>query len=210
MNTVSEQIYNDRFDYSNGALEGLPLPEDDVTYPAPGHEALETSTAAAAGEPDTDDESDSDTDTGKARTAKPASSKGAYRRVAAKALEVWEANDSTRVLAAALTGSSEDVADLTAAIMTAPRGSAAALTDLEEVLEALESAPWEAGVIASALDRSRLKAVWAVLHALEAVDTAAPPARADKASLGVVRAANNLRPEQKAELGTAAALLKRS
>lgn len=208
MNTVSEQSYNDNYGYNTAPLEDLPLPETEDTYPAP----------AAAPEPENDDldgdEADeaegADSGTGKVRTAKPASSKGAYRRVAAKALEVWEANDSTRVLAAALTGSTEDVADLTAAIMTAPRGSAGALTDLEEVLEALESAPWEAGVIASALDRSRLKSVWAVLYALEAVDTATPPARADKASLGVVRAANSLRPEQKAELSTAAVLLKRS
>lgn len=212
MNTVSEQPYNDNYGYNTAPLEDLPLPDSEESYPA-----LEDDTNTAP-EPGTDeldaDESDeadgAEAGAGKARAAKPASSKGAYRRVAAKALEVAGAADATRVLAAALTGSTEDIAELTAAIMTAPRGSAAALTDLEEVLDALESRPWEAGVIASALERGRLKAVWAVLFALEAVDTATLPARADKASLGVVTAAHSLSAAQKAELGTAAVLLKRS
>lgn len=201
---MSENTYNGGYGFTPAPLDELP--ELDESYDG---------TAAEEAETDIDDLDNEAGDTaesgaGRARAAKPASSKASFRRVAAKALEVNEASETTRAIAAVLAGSTDDVADLTAAIMTAPRSAAAALADLDEVVDALATRPWEAGVIAASMDRSRLKAVWGLLHALEAVDAATPPARADKAGLGVVRAANDLGEEQKAELITAAELLKRS
>lgn len=203
---MSANPYEGSYGYNQDPLDTLPDTAEDYDG-APAEEA------PADADEELDGEQDESTDAGSGRTrtaAKPASSKAAFRRVAAKALEVDAASGTTRSVAAVLTGSTEDAADLTAAIMTAPRSVTAPLSDLDEVIDALATRPWEAGVIAASMDRSRLKAVWGLLHALEAVDTPAPPARADKAGLGVVRAANDLGDEQKAELITAADLLKRS
>lgn len=202
---MSESPYTNGYGYNQAPLDELPELGEDY--------AGEAEDAAGADQEieDADTADAAENGTGRARAAaRPASPKASFRRVAVKALEVDAASATTRAVAAVLTGSTEDVADLTAAIMTAPRGAAAALADLDEVIEALATRPWEAGVIAASMDRARLKAVWGLLHALEAVDTPAPPARADKAGLGVVRAANELGDEQKAELVTAAELLKRS
>ncbi|MCC3299453.1 hypothetical protein [Arthrobacter caoxuetaonis] len=205
---MSESPYTNGYGFNPAPLDELPELDENYTDGA----AEETAEADLEIDGlDADTAETAENGAGRARTAaKPASPKASFRRVAAKALEVNEASATTRAVAAVLTGSTEDVADLTAAIMTAPRGAAAALADLDEVIDALATRPWEAGVIAASMDRTRLKAVWGLLHALEAVDTPAPPARADKAGLGVVRAANELGDEQKAELVTAAELLKRS
>lgn len=138
------------------------------------------------------------------------SNRALFRRVAAKALEVQSASDDTRALAASLLGSSDDVVDLTAAIMTAPRSATAALTDIEELSAALIDAPWEAGITATSMGRPRLRAVWSLLHTLGTVGTPAAPASDAKAANAVLKALNGLGADSKTELTAAGDLLKRS
>ncbi|MCU6479109.1 hypothetical protein [Arthrobacter sp. A2-55] len=165
---------------------------------------------AAAAEKDAVDEAAGDDGAGlKAKQpAKP--SKGTFRRVAAKALEVQEASATSRTLAASVLGSTDDVADLAASIMLAPRGSSTPLSDVDEIATALQDAPWEAGVIATALERGRLKAVWTLLHALGVIDGSTPPPAAAKAGMTIVKGVNALTEDHKIELLATAELLKRS
>jgi len=98
------------------------------------------------------------------------SNRALIRRAAAKTVEVLEAGEGTRVLAATLVGSSPDPVDLATAIMTAPRTSQTAAADLDEIATALKSdASWEAGIIAASLERGALKDVWTLLHALDSM-----------------------------------------
>jgi hypothetical protein len=132
------------------------------------------------------------------------------RRAAAKTIEVLDAAEGTRTLAGTLLGCSADPVDLATAIMTAPRASGTAVADLEEISVAIKDAPWEAGVIATALERGRQKDVWALLYALDAVGTPAPPQAVAKAGLAVVKAIASLTDESKNELAAAGELIKRS
>ena len=160
---------------------------------------------------DSADDDAAEAGTGAAKAKNQAKSNRAlFRRVAAKALEVQSASDDTRALAASLLGSSDDVVDLTAAIMTAPRSATAALTDIEELSAALIDAPWEAGITATSMGRPRLRAVWSLLHTLGAVGTPAAPASDAKAANAVLKALNGLGADSKTELTAAGDLLKRS
>ncbi|HEX9087875.1 MAG TPA: hypothetical protein VF867_10145 [Arthrobacter sp.] len=139
------------------------------------------------------------------------SNRALIRRAAAKTVEVLEAGEGTRVLAATLVGSSPDPVDLATAIMTAPRTSQTAAADLDEIATALKSdASWEAGIIAASLERGALKDVWTLLFALDAVGAPTPPAAIVKASGAIVKATASLTDESKAELAAAGELIKRS
>lgn len=140
--------------------------------------------------------------------AKP--SRTLFRRVANKTLEVQSASDTVRALAASLLGSSEDVVELTTAIMSAPRLTGSPLGDIDTISEACKEDPFEAAITAGALGRPRLKGVWSLLHTIGSVGTpTAPPADA-KAALAVVKAVNKLTESQQQDLATAGELLKRS
>lgn len=168
---------------------------------------------------DLEDQHDEDTDSDEGAAGESAAVKArnqakanrvVFRRVAAKALEVQDASEDTRALAASLVGSSDDVVELAAAIMTAPRGAAAALTDIEELSAALVDAPWEAGITATSMGRPRLRGVWSLLHTLGAVGTPTAPASDAKAANAVLKALHGLGDDSKTELAAAGALLKRS
>lgn len=169
--------------------------EDDYETGAEGDESAdETGTGAASGP--------------RAALAKP--NKAFIRKVAAKAIEVNAAEDSTRILAAALLGTSEDTVDLVAGIMTAGRGAGQPLADIGEIVTALKEEPWEAGVIATALDAARQKAVWNVLYARDAVGSPTQPKSQQKAGSAIVKAINGLTEADKTGLTAAGDLLKRS
>ena len=161
-----------------------------------------------------DDEIDESEGTGasagpRAVAAKP--NKAFIRKVAAKALEVADAPDSTRTLAAALLGSGEETVELTAAIMVAGRGAGQPLADISEIVTVLKGdEPWEAGVVATSLDGARQKAVWNILHTRGAVGTPTPPKSLPKAGSAIVKAINGLTDADKSGLSAAGDLLKRS
>lgn len=141
-------------------------------------------------------------------SAKP--SRGLFRRVAAKTIEVQGASGTVRALAAAQVGGSEDVVELVASIMSAGRSSTSPLTDIETIQAAIRDEPWSVGITATALGRNRLKGIWTLLHTLGAVGTPAPPASDAKAGLAVAKALNGLSEDNQLELVASAELLKRS
>ncbi|GAA4033729.1 hypothetical protein GCM10023063_16930 [Arthrobacter methylotrophus] len=169
-----------------------------------------------ADEPDTDldgiDEDSADENgagSGKAKaSAKP--SRGLFRRVAAKTIEVQGATDTVRALAAAQLGSSDEVIELVTSIMAAGRMSTSPLGDIETIQHAIQNEPWSVGITATALGRARLKAIWTLLHTLGAVGTPAPPASDAKAGMAVAKAVNDLSEDNQLELIASAELLKRS
>lgn len=155
---------------------------------------------------------DDDTGTGAAaskgaKAARP--SKAFYRRIAAKTVEVHEAEASVRDLAAAVLGGSADTADLTAAIMTAPRGAGAPLESIQEINKVVADDPLEAAMLAVELGKA-LKPVWSLLYALEAIGSPAPPAADAKAARALVKAISTLTDDQVLDLIAAADLIKRS
>lgn len=161
---------------------------------------------------DTDDGAEEATDgaagvKGRAN-AKP--SRSVYRRVAAKTLEVQEASETVRALAAAVLGSSADVIELTTSIMAAPRLTSSPLVDIEAISEACREDPFEAAITAGALGRPRQKAVWSLLHTIGSVGSPAAPTADAKAALAVVKAVNKLTDDQQLDLAASGELLKRS
>lgn len=172
-------------------------------------EADELDTLGAVDQDSTDEGSDDDSAGAKAKaSAKP--SRGLFRRVAAKTIEVQGASDTVRTLAAAQVGGSDDVVELVASIMSATRSSTSPLTDIETIQKAIKSEPWSVGITATALGRARLKGIWTLLHTLGAVGTPAPPASDAKAGLAVAKAVNGLSEDNQLELVASAELLKRS
>ncbi|ACL42350.1 hypothetical protein Achl_4399 (plasmid) [Pseudarthrobacter chlorophenolicus A6] len=161
---------------------------------------------------DTVDEDDSTDEGGAGSKAKASTkpSRGLFRRVAAKTIEVQGASDTVRALAAAQVGGSEDVVELVASIMSAGRSSTSPLTDIETIQAAIRDEPWSVGITATALGRARLKSIWTLLHTLGAVGTPAPPASDAKAGLAVAKAVNGLSEDNQLELVASAELLKRS
>ncbi|QOT19210.1 hypothetical protein [Paenarthrobacter sp. YJN-5] len=165
-----------------------------------------------ADEPDTDldgidDESGAGNSKAKA-SAKP--SRGLFRRVAAKTIEVQGASDTVRALAAAQLGCSDEVIDLTTSIMAAGRMSTSPLGDIEAIQDAIKQDPFSVGITATALGRARLKVIWTLLHTLGTVGTPTPPASDVKAGMAVAKAVNDLSEDNQFELIAAAELLKRS
>lgn len=157
---------------------------------------------------DSDDASEGGAGAKAKASAKP--SRGVFRRVAAKTIEVQGASATVRALAAAQVGGSDDVVELVASIMSATRSSSSPLTDIETIQEAIKSEPWSVGITATALGRARLKGIWTLLHTLGAVGTPAPPASDAKAGLAVAKAVNGLSEDNQLELVASAELLKRS
>jgi hypothetical protein len=158
---------------------------------------------------DEDSADDAGAGTGKAKaSAKP--SRGLFRRVAAKTIEVQGATGTVRALAAAQLGSSDEVIELVTSIMAASRMSTSPLGDIETIQDAIRNEPWSVGITATALGRARLKAIWTLLHTLGAVGTPAPPASDAKAGMAVAKAVNDLSEDNQLELIASAELLKRS
>lgn len=196
-----------------------PSHQDEATHHEPEHRDEHENDSYAL---DQDDQAEADTEEDAGSAEESATSgdskarnqakanRAVIRKTAAKAIEVNDAPESTRVLAATLLGCSSDPVDLATAIMTAPRASGTAVADLDEISVAIKDAPWEAGVIATALERGRQKDVWALLHTLDAVGTPAPPQAVAKAGLALVKAIASLSDESKRDLADAGELIKRS
>jgi hypothetical protein len=158
---------------------------------------------------DEDSADDAGAGSGKAKAStKP--SRGLFRRVAAKTIEVQGATDTVRALAAAQLGSSDEVIELVTSIMAAGRMSTSPLGDIETIQHAIKNEPWSVGITATALGRVRLKAIWTLLHTLGAVGTPTPPASDAKAGMAVAKAVNDLSEDNQLELIASAELLKRS
>ncbi|MBG0738700.1 hypothetical protein IV500_04600 [Paeniglutamicibacter antarcticus] len=177
---------------------------------SPSDEDLLSPDAAIDAELSSDLEADdAGTGAGKAKaSAKP--SRGLYRRVASKTIEVQEASPTVRSLAAAQLGSSDEVIELVTSIMVAGRASTSPLGDIETIQHAIKNDPWSVGITATALGRTRLKSIWSLLHALGAVGTPTPPASDVKAGIAVAKAVNDLSGDNRLELIASAELLKRS
>lgn len=196
--------------------------EDDATGeilledPAP-EAAPEQEPAGVESRDDEDDDDDdgagaenasSGTRTATQGAAKP--NRSYIRKVAAKALEVETSTDSVKSLAAALLGCAGDTVELTVAIMASSRTAVQPLTDITEVLTALEDEPWSAGIVAAAMDAGRQKAVWTVLQARGTAGNTPLPKALAKAATLIVKAINSLDSTDRSGLTAAGDLLKRS
>lgn len=156
--------------------------------PTPDDETETTSAREAADDGDADDGDDegegSGSTSGGPKATAARASRVQVRRVANKAQEVTEADAVTRSVAASLLGSSDGLADLTTAIMTAERGAAQPISDLHAIAEA---DPFEAAYVAGALGRDRMKAVWRLLAAFDCAPSVTMPASTPKAALELAK-----------------------
>ncbi|GAB2733812.1 hypothetical protein [Nocardioides pakistanensis] len=147
------------------------------------------------------------TGTKQSAPAKRGLDRGAIRRIAVKAQEVTETEETITGLAAHLLGCGTGLADLTTAIMSAPRSATAPISDLTTIAEA---DPMEAGVIAAEMGRDRIKAVWNLLAALGAGSSGAMPSANVKAAIAVAKAVFALDEDKKADLESVRALLRKN
>lgn len=176
MSTTYEPYNHSTFDPSEPSLDAAPEEQDELEELEAAHGADDETAAEQAG---------------KKPEAKPASRKrsgpdrGLIRRVAKKVVELQEADEQdVQLLASLLGSSSEDVTELTLAVMTSSRGDTAALADVKEIAEANEA---ERAVQALTMGKPRMKAVWGVLAALGAVNATMPASDA-KAALALAGA----------------------
>lgn len=114
----------------------------------------------------------------KTRRARRGVDRGLVRRVAAKVVEVTEADRSDVSVLAGLLGTSEDPVEVTVGIMTAGRANLAPLAEVENfaVMDATERA---IGVMT--MDRPKRNDLWKTLQALGVVDGNIPRADANAA-----------------------------
>lgn len=159
---------------------------------------------------DADEDSSEDSSARSTKGAAKSNNRSQFRRVAQKALDINAASETARTLAASVLGCPSAPADLTAYIMTAPRQSTSPLADIAQVAEEIISNPLLAGITPASWESPRLRAVWAVLHGLDAVNSPSAPASSAKAAGTVLQAVNGFSDDDKAELANAAELLKRS
>lgn len=132
--------------------------------------------------------------------------RGAIRRIAAKAQEITETDERIVAIAATLLGTGTGLADLTTAVMAAPRSVTAPIGDLNMIAT---SEPMEAGINAGALGRTRLKAVWNLVSTLTGT-SAALPAADGKAALAVAKAVFAIEGSAMAQIDAVSALLKKN
>lgn len=177
-------------------------PETDLDTDLDGEDALDEQASAPFVAP----ESDGAASPSGRGAASRGMSRAAIRRIATKAQEVTETDERVVALAASILGSGTGLGEITTAIMAAPRGATAAITDLDLIVTA---DPLEAGIIATAMGRDRLRAVWGLLNAL-ADSESNLPAAAPKAALAVVKAALTLDEVAQAEIAAVSALLKKN
>lgn len=107
--------------------------------------------------------------------------RAALRRTAARAQEVAELRGTQTVeIAAAILGTTTEIADLTFAIVTASPRNTAVITDALSIIDAAEL---EAGVAALVIGRPRMKQVWTLATALGVVQGEMPASDAKAAVL---------------------------
>ncbi|KQP63009.1 hypothetical protein [Nocardioides sp. Leaf285] len=120
---------------------------------------------------------------GKSAQARP-NNRALIRRVANKAQEILDTDTVVRSMTAGMLGVTDNVGDLTLAIMTADRTCAQPIDDLYRIAEADS---FEAATVTGALGRERMKAVWALLDAFDAAPSATVPASNPKAALALAK-----------------------
>ncbi len=138
--------------------------------------------------PETGDESHPGA-TGRPSRSNRAHTNRLVRRVAAKAADVVAAEQSTRDVASHLLGCDNDLADLTAAIMTADRSSTQVLGDLDKIST---SDVFEASVVAGELGPQRMKRIWSLLASMGLAPSSDLPASSAKASIVVAKTVHGL------------------
>lgn len=126
------------------------------------------------------------------------------KRVAAKAVQIAAVKAPQRAILAAILGVENDTVSLTVAAITT--SSEAAVNDLFALADA---DPMEAGLMAAELgaDKARMKAVWGLLSALDAV-TGEPASQSAKAGLAIARAAQALDKNTRSDITAALGLMK--
>lgn len=154
-----------------------------------------------------DDSDENGTAAPGSRAAARATTNRLVRRVATKAAEVNAAPASVRGVAATLLGVNDDLVELTTAIMTGGRTTLQPVQDLTRISEA---DPFEAAVVAGALDNVRRKRVWALLDSLGLATGSELPASSSKAGVTVARTVHALNLDDiKDDLGDVESLLKK-
>lgn len=156
---------------------------------------------------ETEDEPEADAARPAAGRTKAQVNRALIRRVANKAADLAAAPASRRDTLAQLLGAEDDLADLTYAVMTADRSALAPVADLNAIAEA---DPFAAGVVAAALGRPRMKAVWTLLQTLGADIAASVPPSDAKAAMALAPAVHKLPADVRAELAEVVALARKS
>lgn len=156
---------------------------------------------------ETEDEPEADAARPTAGRTKAQVNRALIRRVANKAADLAAAPASRRDTLAQLLGAEDDLADLTYAVMTADRSALAPVADLNAIAEA---DPFAAGVVAAALGRPRMKAVWTLLQTLGADIAASVPPSDAKAAMALAPAVHKLPADVRAELAEVVALARKS
>lgn len=135
-----------------------------------------------------------DSDQGPARTTRSTRTSRAardrlVRKVAAKAGEVAAAPAPVRMLAASLLGCKDDVTELTTSIVLDGRTALRPIQDLKKIADA---DPFEAAVVAGALETARRRKVWNLLDALGFGTDGDLPVSSSKAGVTVARTVHSL------------------
>ncbi|MDQ2740465.1 MAG: hypothetical protein M3Y35_18020 [Actinomycetota bacterium] len=133
-------------------------------------------------------------------------SRALIRRVAQKAVELSAAEPDQRALLSSLLGCTDDQVDLTVAVMSAGRAAFRPVSDLAAIAEA---DAMEAGLMAAALGRPRMKAAWSVLEGIGAVSGGMPSADM-KAAIALAKGAKGMSAKDNATIEAAVALGRRS
>lgn len=175
-------------------------------------EGLDVSDDTGADEGDQDEHDEVDDPAasrapGAART-KAAVNRQLIRRVANKSAELAAAPEARRETLGKLLGVEPNLSDLTFAVMTADRSALAPVADLNAIAEA---DPFSAGVVAAALGRPRMKAVWTLLQNLGAqLNPAVMPPSDAKAAMALAPAVHRLPGDVREELAQVVALARKS
>lgn len=133
--------------------------------------------------------------------------RGAIRRIAAKAEEVTKTKERIVEIAASLLGCGTGLAEITTAIMAAPRTAQSPIADLKIVAEA---DAMEAATFAAGMGRDRVKAMWSLLAALGAGPNGNMPSALPKASIALAKSIFALDDIAKAEIEAVSTLLKKN
>lgn len=209
MTTIYPEDTQNRDHYGNSGFDDSALDVDEAINEELAAPVADTS-AHSRQDDDTDDDGAEDATSRSTKGGSKPNNRNQFRRVAQKALEVDAASGTARTLAASVLNCAPATADLTAYIMTAPRQSTSPLADIAQVAEEIVENPLLAGITPASWESPRLRAVWAVLHGLGAVNSPSAPASSAKAASAVLTAVAGFKEDDKAELASAADLLKRS
>lgn len=148
----------------------------------------------------------------RATTGKPvkssaeSASRTLVRQVAAKTVELVEADAEHRKLAATMLGVNDDPVDMATAVYTSKRSGPSAVSDL---FAAADAESFEAAVTVMSFGRQRIKALWQLLRSLGEVSGDLNSSDT-KAAVAIARAAQDLNGDVRRTAEAAAELVKRA